>query len=811
MDEIYRNKLESLLKRMRSKPPTLFLGSGFSIGAKNIKDTNIPTVQNLCEILKEKIPSEETELQYIAEDYEEQIGGYELCNLLKELFTVKSTSDSQQKITKCTWNRVYTTNYDNAFEVAATISRKNFTPVVLSNNIHNVYDKTNVVIHINGFIDNLNVQTLHNEFKLNSVSYSTDSFSCSEYCTMFRQDIEYSNVVLFVGFSLRNDLDIKRIIAETNNIKEKCFFIVKENESTENINKLEKYGTVLPIGFDSFVNELDKYEYYKTKFPKLQESEFLSFEKYKRTKEVPQLKDEDVFNLLMYGEVKNELISLSLIDSNYKYYINRQIHLGQLVELLKTNKNNFIIISRLGNGKSMFLEGVKFSLANLGYNVFSFNSYIQDWEVELESICKIEKAVLIVENYSRNFKLLKKFKIHRNGTILILTERNNIHEALGDKIETILTDTTEVINIDKINTDEANNLISILDHYSLWGYDSKLNTKKKTKIISDCDNEISSILLRILKSKNIIDRYKNVFSSNELNAEYLRAIIFVLLSTYYDFHISTEDVLYICDNKQLFNSSFRTDKTVRDFVRFDTNLFVIKSSILAEYILKYIISPEEIYATILNVIESVDKKTTNLNYKPIFNALTNFTSLQSLFQESPTKINYIINIFERAKNLSYCRKNPQFWLQYAIARIAKEEYAIAKQYLGTAYSYASQIDNYDTFMIDNHYARVLLESLIQSTNFSATMDVFKDAHTLLYNSTFKDNTRDYPYRVAILYEKILLKFRDQMKYSEKSLIKDAVSNFSVRLEKFKKKQKTSVSKYIRDAEESFSRVSQIPI
>lgn len=123
----------------------------------------------------------------------------------------------------------------------------------------------------------------------------------------------------------------------------------------------------------------------------------------------------------MYGEVKNELISLSLVDSNYKYYINRQIYLGQLVELLKTNKNNFIIISRLGNGKSMFLEGVKFSLANLGYNVFSFNSYIQDWEAELESICKIEKAVLIVENYSRNFKLLKKFKIHRNGTILILT------------------------------------------------------------------------------------------------------------------------------------------------------------------------------------------------------------------------------------------------------------------------------------------------------------------------------------------------------------------------------------------------------
>ena len=65
MDEIYRNKLESLLKRMRSKPPTLFLGSGFSIGAKNIKDTNIPTVQKLCEILKEKIPSEETELQYM--------------------------------------------------------------------------------------------------------------------------------------------------------------------------------------------------------------------------------------------------------------------------------------------------------------------------------------------------------------------------------------------------------------------------------------------------------------------------------------------------------------------------------------------------------------------------------------------------------------------------------------------------------------------------------------------------------------------------------------------------------------------------
>ena len=100
-------------------------------------------------------------------------------------------------------------------------------------------------IHLNGYIDRLNRDTLWSEFKLTEASYVSTSLIDSPWLVLFREDLRLARAVFFLGYSLA-DLDIKRVLSETLDLREKTFFILGSRVDTVTAHRAARFGTVLP-------------------------------------------------------------------------------------------------------------------------------------------------------------------------------------------------------------------------------------------------------------------------------------------------------------------------------------------------------------------------------------------------------------------------------------------------------------------------------------------------------------------------------------------------------------------------------------
>ncbi len=94
----------------------------------------------------------------------------------------------------------------------------------------------------------------------------------------------------------------------------------------------------------------------------------------------------------------------------------------------------------------------------------------------------------------------------------------------------------------------------------------------------------------------------------------------------------------------------------------------------------------------------------------------------------------------------FTRKNPLFWLQYAIACTVFEEFDPADKYFDTAYALA-ETKEFNAFQIDNHYARFLLMRAIRSKDPANCMKSFRDARKLIFEQIQTERLH-YPFSVA---------------------------------------------------------------
>jgi hypothetical protein len=204
--------LSSAIEHALDGNAILFLGAGFSTGAHNLRDKPLMTSGQLASHLAKIVDIEEDAfLEDAAEEYINRFGKDRLIQELFNEFSVRDVSNAHEIIAQVPWKTLYTTNYDNVSEMSYTRVGRKLLPLTLSDNIKKVArgDFTHCV-HINGFIQRLNVETLENEFKLTDLSYITSSLSNSPWMTKFRDDIQSARAVFFVGYSLQSDLDIRR-------------------------------------------------------------------------------------------------------------------------------------------------------------------------------------------------------------------------------------------------------------------------------------------------------------------------------------------------------------------------------------------------------------------------------------------------------------------------------------------------------------------------------------------------------------------------------------------------------------------------
>ncbi|WP_337983879.1 SIR2 family protein [Lysinibacillus sp. C5.1] len=183
---------------------------------------------------------------------------------LQQLYISKEVPEesSQAIVASIPWQRVYKTNYDDVFEKAASTKSIKRIPITLSKSAKE-YSNKDVVLHINGFINELTPKTLLSEFKLSKTSYLVENFKDSKtgWFDIFKSDLDAVSAIIFVGVSFDYDIDLQEVIYNSENFKDKIIFIdnilpsnIDEDDITFNYYK-RKFGSVYNIGIDEFATK----------------------------------------------------------------------------------------------------------------------------------------------------------------------------------------------------------------------------------------------------------------------------------------------------------------------------------------------------------------------------------------------------------------------------------------------------------------------------------------------------------------------------------------------------------------------------
>ncbi|MDO4431522.1 MAG: SIR2 family protein [Lonepinella koalarum] len=717
----------------------LFTGAGFSVGAKNLEDRSPVMARDLSAKIAELISvvEDKDDLGYVSDKlishHKDKIPT--LIELLKKEYTIKESGNEQNLFASIDWRRVYTTNYDQVFEIALKSNGKSYTSIDMDMKTANYNQQKNTCIHINGFIENLKESDLDGKFKLSNSSYvSPDGFLASDWYSLFKRDLENSSIVLFVGYSLY-DLDIEKILFSNNEtFKNKTYFIIGENCNDRQIYKLSKYGKVIQKKFD-FISKI--IENNKQIISRNTEHILSSFDLYNFSDyEDKYFSDDDIKEFLVYGNLNKMAIKNSVLDKNFNKYAIYREDIDNIINILSNDDYDIAIgTSDFCNGKSVFCEQLSVIATSQNYHVYIANEHFEYFYEDLSFINKKSgKILVIVDDYIRYKNEIKDFiKIKSKNIKLFLTARTSENiKSVND----IGIDRYYSLDLDCLKNSEIHQLVSIFNGLGVWGTSASLTDSKKLKRIKDdYKSQISLALSDILnsevvrnKTKNILNEVFNVFSRNTI----FHICFFKVAGVNWDKSLLDE----IVQNKEIYDSSKISNEYFLSLFSNEKNVISGKSSIFCAWIIKNFFNSKEIMNEMHTLAKYFNTRRKDFynSYQrdEIFKSVLKFSFIERILPESRKRDN-LKYYYDKLKNdIDWLKHDPHFWLQYAMAFMTfPDKYDEAQNFLDQAYSLAEKKIEYSIESIHNQQARLFIKQARKNSDGKICFDFFKKAYNLL--------------------------------------------------------------------------------
>ncbi len=722
---------ESLLNKINAGKAVLFLGAGFSIGGINVAGNNLMSGRALSRKLCELAGTKESDnLRFASDFYIDRKGESSLINLLLSEFQIKDTSESQKFISSLNWRRCYTTNYDLAFEESAKSKEIRVQSVDIECDVKDFYKRGKLCVHLNGSINSLTQESLNSTFKLSDSSYcSPESFVDSEWYYYFKKDMDFSSAIFFVGYSLY-DIEIKSILHQTPELKEKTYFITSGSEDDETVYTLNKYGTIIPLGVDGFVEKLKE----NALFSQVQnEYNFSCFSEYQLDHESLEIRDEQVEKMLMYGEIDDKYIDNFMVGNSKRPCLT----LRDAVEEVKKNvfKNNIVITSALGNGKTIILKEIRSTLSTLAYTIYELGDSEGDYIADIDHIGKLpQNSVILLDGYEQYLHIIKHVVKSDYGNItLILAARIADHEYHRSDLDSCGFKYRE-INVDNLSEQELSSFVSIIDNLGLWGDKAGLSHHQKIKELNDGNNgQLSIILLSMLGSPQIRDKIKKYVDELRKNKKFDNTLIAACLCQIIGIPGTKSIISSIANDDMIYDNILLNDKNFKMLFKIQDGI-ITSSSLLCVHLIKNNFSSSAISAFLIKVASKFNKiESRNFEQDRIFKSMLKFSFIEQLMPDA-MKRSSLQRYYEDLKiEVTWLTNNPHFWLQYAMSFIAFQNYTKAQQFLDQAYAIADKKESYHTDNIDTQQAKVLLLSSEKIPDGNKVFANFVRANTMLRN------------------------------------------------------------------------------
>ncbi len=731
----------------------LFCGAGFSADCLNFKpDETLGTGAQLLDIFNTELHQDPPYrgLQNAADALQDKIADNGMMSLLKERFTVSDVTSDMADLLRYPWQTVYTTNYDNALEIAAQAAHKQAEPL---NNTDDPSTTTPTlpIIHLHGYVQKWNIRNFRESCVLGAESYLKLTH-VKKWLNRFRRDIDQAQIVVFVGFNA-GDFHLNQAINDLTGLREKAFFINRPTAQADpDVTAAQRrLGTPLFTGRAGLATTIKGLLAKDApKAPRL-----ASFAKYTPPDPAATVPTkEQIEDLFLYGKVEPSQLARDAFNDVSEYHIRRSA-IQETLDAIAGDTRIVLFDGYACDGKSLLTNDLAYHLsgARLVYQIR------QAYESILNEIADIlhhtPNAALIIENCfdmpaERLASVARQFD-GRDG-ILILTSRAVAADASPASL-TLLQGLRSFrrVPLTRLNKDEARVLSNLADQIAGWRDFHGLDQGARLRFVeSTCEASLPHFLLRLLQSEYVANRYREEFNKLSFSQTEREAIIIALYITHigenapvaFLSNVMQVDYGAIIDgvNARAGNDAFRLVRRVGGIIQ-------TVPSIGAKSILQNLFDD----ATIVNAVVSLLKYLAVGYREPfeqrIFTQLMRFTILSEVVSDRGA----IDSFFEHNKQEQQIRRMPLFWLQWHMAKCASGEIADAETFLKQGYHEADEYERrtgttFDRRQLNDRRAKFLMLRAkgIASRGGNLFQD-FKEAIELTGKILRQNDPQHYPF------------------------------------------------------------------
>lgn len=742
---------EEAAKRVHLGRSILFTGAGFSHGATSIAGNKLMDAAGLANELSQRMNEPPLPLDIATDRYLEEFDSSALIHELQSLFTVRDFQDYHQHISRLPWRRIYTTNYDNLFE--ACRRKDGFTPrsLTLSDPPEKTLDQ-GVIIHFNGFGERLSPGQWDPDMVLTTTDYLTDKVRQSPWSEVFRSDLSMADAIFFLGYSLY-DIDIARILFENPDIVQKTFFVVGGTAERSTVLKASRLGTAITRNVGDIA----------PLFPEIGSSDApsaapfpVTFQRTKFDPSPTRPSADEVIAFLTKGDLDESLMARSVLDGKSEYYISRE-GLAVIAKSITEGVRRVLIHSDLGNGKSLAAIELGLMLSVAGYELYTFvgstDGIDNDFHYfeSLSPKTRAKSAVLIEDALSFS-DVVKMVAMNFPELTIICTARSAALETRLQSASDALGEDYFQFELNELNTDEASELNQLLLSHGLWADKQGWKDERRLGFIQgNCNAHLSSVLLSVCRSTLVIGRLAELLKeiSNFKDPTY-ESLLVVLLMAYVGKSVSISQVCEIVQADLFKTAKAHRNEILKEFVHFENNRVAVKSPIFAQAVLSELIPDHVIVEKIPDIVYRLEQLSTlNDFYKAPARRLMRFGAVERILSNQD-KAQKLVSFYENLRATGVVNQSPQFWLQYAIARMSFKDYSGAERNFDAAFGLVKG-RSYDPYQIENQFARFLLESRTETTLWPDYFDAFGKAHVIVKTQMARVDEGDYPYNVATKY------------------------------------------------------------
>lgn len=703
LDELF----ETSASAIRAGAAVLLIGAGFSRGTP-VGSGKVPSTFELTEELKEILgvpATENASLSEVAEFAHEIPDGKNktTAHLIQRLTSTKPDKN-QSYIISQNWRAIFTTNFDDVIEQVGVPNRTVVTPVTDSSTISPVLTP---IFYLHGRALDAREKSVDPKFVISESNYlNLAQKNRNLYAKLFNE-IACARVIILIGYSLR-DLDVASgFLKAEQAVRDKTIIVTSPDESGFTSSRLKKFGKVLPIGLQGFVESLKAVPEIKGEF----EPQFLQEEKLIGSSDENEA--EDFLRLVLRGELEIPRYVRQQTVDNEPYCIDR----SALREIVSSGVSRFIISGDFGNGKSIFLKQAAANLIQRGYRVFSIDTRLPEIFEEIEAVLRSGNSVAFLIDDILRYRQVAIFvgeRLH-GQSILIGTTRGDKNSTF-EEIASRLGGAYRSIDLNVLGDVEIAAWDRILERWGYWESKAGLSESERLAFLrDDCASETRSIVLSLFRESQVaqtIDRLVEFFVRQ--NGNHKTAFAGLLISSLCQRHVSWQSVVTWLDlDEDALQRDIGASEVAFLFQR-GRNWNLFTSPQLADFILRtrFVEADRDLlvdaYAKIvLRTAESADDRRSGWDYSENLKELMKFRFLTRLFGDNESATLLIGQVYRRLSAAPRIRNNPQFWLQYAMSRMEVDDIGAAERYINTALAKADEKGaEYSPYQILDQRARL---------------------------------------------------------------------------------------------------------